>query len=58
MKAYLTGDGKFTLEQKNGHTDAASVIKSCKTHNVTLSNDFRSFDITQKQICLLGLQIK
>ena len=31
MKAYLTGNGKFTLEQKDGHTDAASVIKSCKT---------------------------
>ena len=30
MKAKLLDNGKFTIE-KDGHTDAASVIKSCKT---------------------------
>ena len=30
MKAKLLNNGKFTI-QKDGHTDAASVIKSCKT---------------------------
>ena len=31
MEAKLLKDGKFTLIQKDGHTDAASVMKSCKT---------------------------
>lgn len=31
MKAKLLKNGKFVLVQKDGHTDAASVIKSCKT---------------------------
>ena len=31
MEAKLLKDGKFVLVQKGGHTDAASVIKSCKT---------------------------
>jgi hypothetical protein len=31
MKAKLLKNGKFTLIQKDGHTDAASVMKSCKT---------------------------
>ncbi len=28
MKAFYTGDGKFTI--KSGHTDAASAVTSCK----------------------------
>ena len=31
MEAKLLKNGKCALIQKDGHTDAASVIKSCKT---------------------------
>ena len=31
MKAKLLGNGKFEIVNKDGHTDAASVMKSCKT---------------------------
>ena len=30
MKAKLLGNGKFVIE-KDGHTDAASVVRMCKT---------------------------
>lgn len=31
MKAVLTKDGKFRVVEKDGHTDGASAINSCKT---------------------------
>jgi len=31
MEAKLLKDGKFVLVQKDGHTDAASVVRMCKT---------------------------
>ena len=56
MKAKLLNNGKFTIE-KDGHTDAASVVRMCKTiqsHAQMIIDHLTN----QKLIYLLGLLIK